>query len=83
MHWFIMTGGFMNTSKELSTSVLFQKLGSSWYAFAEINNEMVFAPLPQDVDPRTTKLELYHLFEEHVKNIAKIQRKKSPLAPAA
>ncbi len=73
----------MNTAKDLSTSVLFQKLGSSWYAFAEINNEIIFAPLPQDVDPRTTKLELYHLFEEHVKNIAKIQKRKPAMDQAA
>ena len=44
-----------DTIKE--TNVLFQKLGSTWYAFAEVEGEMLFRALPEGLDPKTTKFE--------------------------
>ncbi len=62
--------------------VLFQKLGNSWYAFAEVNNEVVFSPLPEGIDPRNTKIELYSIIEEHLKRSAD-QKPGRPVVGAA
>lgn len=53
------------------SEVLFQKLGQTWYVFSEINNELVYSALPEGMDPRETKLELYHVIEEHMKKVSK------------
>lgn len=68
-------------NSESTNDVLFQKLGNTWYIFTEINNEMVYSALPDGMDPRTTKLELYDVIEEHMKKIA--GNKKRPDAQAA
>lgn len=67
---------------ESTNDVLFQKLGNTWYIFTEINNEMVYSALPEGMDPRTTKLELYDVIEDHMKKIAG-NNKKRPDAQAA
>ena len=36
--------------------VLFQKLGTRWYVFSEIENDFVYSPLPDGIDPRSTNL---------------------------
>lgn len=53
------------------SEVLFQKLGQTWYVFSEINNELVYSALPDGMDPRETKLELFHVIEEHMKKVSK------------
>ncbi len=62
--------------------VLFQKIGNRWYVFAEVDGETVFTPMPEDVDPKTTKLELYHIIEEHVQRMADIQKRRDNFAAA-
>lgn len=53
------------------SEVLFQKLGHTWYVFSEINNELVYSALPDGMDPRETKLELFHVIEEHMQKVSK------------
>lgn len=56
---------------ENQSEVLFQKLGQTWYVFSEINNELVYSALPEGMDPRETKLELFHVIEAHMKKVSK------------
>ncbi len=75
----------MNSAQQSSTKnipqkngqheVLFQKLGNTWFAFSEIDNSMIYSMLPDGVDPRSTKLELYHVIEEHLAKVEKAYRK--------
>ena len=37
---------------------MFQKMGNTWYVFTEINNEVLFTPLPEGIDPKVHKLVL-------------------------
>lgn len=55
------------------TEVLFQKLGSRWYIFAEIDGRAVYSTLPEGMDPYSTKLELYEVIEEHMKKMASVR----------
>lgn len=59
-----------------NAEVLFQKLGNTWYMFAEIDNEVVYSTMPEGMDPYTTKLELYNVIEEHMKRVSKIKNRK-------
>lgn len=52
-----------------NTEVLFQKLGDGWYLFTEIGEEVIYSKLPDGINPRTTKVELYELIEEHVEKV--------------
>jgi hypothetical protein len=69
------------TSAKKPNDVLFQKLGSTWYVFSEIDNEVIYSTLPEGVDPHSTKLELYHVIEDHMQKISSIG-KKIPSEPA-
>jgi len=64
------------TKKE--QEVLFQKLGETWYIFSEVDGEIIYSSLPPGVNPKNTKLELYHIIEDHMKKVSKI---KSPTRP--
>ncbi len=55
---------------EITKEVLFQKLGQTWYIFTEINEEVVYSAMPNGMDPRSTKLELFDVIEEHMKKVA-------------
>lgn len=57
------------------TEVLFQKLGNTWYAFSEVEGDVIYSTLPEGLDPRTTKLELFEIIEGHMQKVAKINRK--------
>lgn len=70
-----------NYQKEFESDILFQKLGNTWYIFTEIENEFIYSALPEGLDPRTTKLELYDVIEEHMKKIK--THNKSPNSMAA
>ncbi len=61
---------------ELEQEVLFQKLGSTWYIFTEIGNEVVYSQLPDGIDPYNTKLELYNVVEKHLEKVAKYRNDK-------
>ncbi|PIP91350.1 MAG: hypothetical protein COW01_14710 [Bdellovibrionales bacterium CG12_big_fil_rev_8_21_14_0_65_38_15] len=61
----------MQNTQTAQSEVLFQKLGQTWYVFSEINNELVYSALPEGMDPRSTKLELFHVIEDHMKKVSK------------
>jgi hypothetical protein len=52
------------------TEVLFQKLGGKWYVFSQIEEEFIYSALPKGIDPRSTKLELFNIIEEHINRVA-------------
>ena len=55
--------------------VLFQKIGNTWFIFSAVNNEVVYSVMPQGMDPKTTKLELYEIIEEHMTKVAGHKRR--------
>jgi hypothetical protein len=79
--------GFMTASKNSNNSVksnvkdvLFQKIGNTWFIFSEVNNEVVYSVMPQGMDPKTTKLELYEIIEEHMTKVASHKRRPEAVA---
>lgn len=58
------------TSTDISKEVLFQKLGQTWYIFTEINDQVIYSAMPDGMDPRDTKLELFEVIEDHMKKVA-------------
>lgn len=57
------------TSTQQQSEVLFQKLGATWYVFSESGEDMVYSALPDGMDPRSTKVELLEVVEEHMKKV--------------
>ena len=54
----------MTTQKMiLETEVLYQKLGNVWYAFCEIEGELIFTALPKNINPLADQFEFHHIFE--------------------
>ena len=62
------------------TDVLFQKIGSTWFVFTEIDNQLHYSALPNGLNPHDTKIELFHVIEDHLKKVALNERKISPSA---
>ena len=61
----------MQESNQINEAeVLFQKLGNTWFVFTEVENDFIYSALPAGIDPRTTKLELYDIIEEHLDKVA-------------
>lgn len=56
--------------------VLFQKIGNTWFIFSEINNEVIYSVMPQGMDPKSTKLELYEIIEDHLMKVASHKRRR-------
>lgn len=74
----------MTTTQTIKdTEFLFQKLGNTWFIFAEVENEMIYSTLPEGMDPRTTDLELYEVIEEHMKRVTSYQKKRRDSEAAA
>ena len=70
-------------SQSINTSVkdvLFQKIGQTWYIFSEVNNEIVYSVMPQGMDPKTTRLELYEVIEEHLSKVAMNKKRNQEIA---
>ena len=76
----------MTNSKNTQTStsvknsvkdVLFQKIGNTWFIFSEVNNQVVYSVMPQGMDPKSTKLELYEIIEDHLTKVAANKRRSS------
>ena len=59
----------------LDSDVLFQKLGSTWYAFSEIDDQIIYSALPKGMSPKTSKLELINVVEKHLKKVSKAYKK--------
>lgn len=64
-----------NKTKNNVKDVLFQKIGQTWFIFSEVNNEIVYSVMPQGMDPKTTKLELYEIIEDHLTKVAGHKRR--------
>ncbi len=64
-----------NTVKSSVKDVLFQKIGNTWFIFSEVNNEVVYSVMPHGMDPKTTKLELFEIIEEHMTKVAANKRR--------
>lgn len=62
-----MKAAKLNTPKN---EVLFQKMGNTWFVFTEVDGDMIYSALPEGMDPKTTKLELFHVIEEHMKKVS-------------
>ena len=60
----------ITTEEGLESEVLFQKLGNKWYVFSEIDNNFVYSALPEGINPKTTKLELFEVIEDHIKKVS-------------
>lgn len=58
------------STTELQKEVLFQRLGNTWFIFSEINGEVIYSAMPEGMDPRETKLELYQVIENHLNKVA-------------
>ncbi len=69
-----------NTVENNVKDVLFQKVGNTWFIFSEVNGEVVYSVMPAGMDPKTTKLELYQIIEDHMSKVA--SHKRSPEAVA-
>ncbi len=69
--------------QEITKEVLFQKLGRTWYIFTEIDNEVVYSAMPEGMDPRSTKLELFDVIENHLKKVSTHPRYQSQTGEAA
>lgn len=74
----------MATAKDFKTTkstssvkdVLFQKIGNKWFIFSEVNGDIVYSVMPEGMDPKSTKLELYNVIEEHMTKVASTQRRR-------
>lgn len=62
------------------SEVLFQKLGSTWYVFSEVQGDMIYSALPNGMDPHSTKLELFEVIEEHMAKISRHHGRKPEAA---
>jgi hypothetical protein len=72
-----------NTAKQNTESqkdVLFQRIGQTWFVFTETNGEMIYSVMPEGMDPRTTKLELFQIIEEHMDRVANHTNRRQPEA---
>lgn len=78
-----MTLSKSENSKNLKNNVkdvLFQKIGNTWFIFSEVNNEVVYSVMPQGMDPKSTKLELFEIIEEHLTKVASNKRRQTEVA---
>lgn len=57
------------TKRFRENDVLFQEIGNRWYIFTEQDGELIYSVMPNGMDPRKTKLELYEIIEEHMTNM--------------
>lgn len=61
--------------KDEVKDVLFQKIGQTWFIFSEVNSEVVYSVMPHGMDPKTTKLELFQVIEDHLSKVAGHKRR--------
>lgn len=61
-------------NNEITKEVLFQKLGNTWYIFTEVEGEFVYSAMPDGMDPKETKLELYNVIEDHMQKISTLPK---------
>jgi hypothetical protein len=61
--------------KIIESDVLFQKLGCVWYAFSEIDDQIIYSALPKGICPKTSNLDLVNIVEKHLKKVSKAYKK--------
>ena len=66
---------YVENQEVFESDVLFQKLGNTWYAFSEIDDQIIYSALPKGMSPRTSKLELINVVEKHLKKVSKAYKK--------
>ena len=64
-----------NAQEVIESDVLFQKIGNVWYAFSEIDNEIIYSALPKGICPKTSKLELINVVEKHLRKVSNSYKK--------
>ncbi len=64
-----------SSKKSVVKDVLFQKIANTWFIFSEVNNEIVYSVMPEGMDPKTTKLELFEIIEDHMSRVASHKRR--------
>lgn len=69
-----------SSNTQATSEVLFQKMGSTWYVFTEVNGDMVYSALPTGMDPHTTNLELFEVIEEHMSKVSRHYGRKPEVA---
>ena len=69
-------------TKNQVKDVLFQKIGNTWFIFSEVNNEVIYSVMPHGMDPKSTKLELFSIIEEHMTKVASNKRRSSEASVA-
>ena len=82
-HYFteeIMKAAKSSLNNQATSEVLFQKMGSTWYVFTEINGDMVYSALPNGMDPHTTNLELFEVIENHMTKVSRHYGRKPEMA---
>jgi hypothetical protein len=62
-------------TKNQVKDVLFQKIGNTWFIFSEVNNEVIYSVMPHGMDPKSTKLELFSIIEDHMSKVASHKRR--------
>lgn len=67
-----------SANSNIVKDVLFQKIANTWYIFSEVNGEVVYSVMPEGMDPKATKLELYEVIENHLTKVAASQRRREP-----
>ena len=72
-----------SVNSKLNSEVLFQKLGNKWYVFTEVENDFIYSPLPEGINPKTTKLELFEVIEDHIIRVSKYMKKQDSKNAAA
>jgi hypothetical protein len=75
----MMKAANLNTQ---ANTVLFQKLGNTWFVFTEVSGDMIYSALPEGMDPKTTKLELIEVIEDHMEKVSKRHIARKPEAAA-
>jgi len=57
--------------KTIETNVLYQKMGDTWYAFAEIDGEVLFRALPHGMNPKKTQIDFMQVIADQEEKKAK------------
>ncbi len=60
----------MTDHNDSKSEVLFQKLGNTWYAFSEVQGEIIFSALPNGIDPTSQTMEFFEVIEDHMQKVA-------------
>ena len=69
-----------HSKTQVTSEVLFQKMGNTWYVFTEVSGDMIYSALPYGMDPHTTDLELFEVIEDHMSKVSRHYGRKPEVA---